>query len=730
MTIPVPADAHPSPPSAFTGADICAAAGLAVPTGGQRPAFDDDAWFFGDVEGVAVHVHDCYLRMDFTTISDPRWRLVAKEYLLARLAPTLDEVAVLAHAYRTPLALTSCHHRLRALAGWLNWLAGQHVPTLGRVTQEHCDRYLTHRRTLQDADGNPVGQLNVFSVRLTAAVIIELACYAELFTADRYPPGFLPWAGRSAYAVTGAKPAGHNTTPVLRQDVLQPMLAAALYLTTTLAEPITTLRRHLTEHQRHARALPASPAPPAAIRPVLHQHESTGTALARVGDHIARARLSRGWAPDDPLLAVNFHALARQAGYINIRSAAVQELRPAIERTARLVGVERPWGREAPCVERADGTGSLPWTLPLDEADLRNLANHLFTACLLVTATVTGMRECELMELRTGCRRPPADGTPGRHRLAGTLVKGQPLGGTSDEWVVVPEVDHAVATAERLRAAEGDHDGDLLFGRFSFPSRFHHLRAWVNGPAGRRLGLAPIPGGPVSPRMLRRTLAQELAYRPGGLLAAKIHLKHVSVATTEGYANRPGGAQAKLLAEVGEHEADRNLELVLAEYRNYQQQIMPSGPGARDLAAFFAHVDADLATYAQSAPGVLDTDKHVANLLAKRAGTLHLGAANYCWFIDPSRALCLKLAGTPTADKPLAGMCDSARCPQATHHPCHRDIWADTARQTTVFLGTLGRTHTAERGRLRGELARAQRVLDAIDTASQPGTPAHDSGSE
>ena len=42
-----------------------------------------------------------------------------------------------------------------------------------------------------------------------------------------------------------------------------------------------------------------------------------------------------------------------------------------------------------------------------------------------------------------------------------------------------------------------------------------------------------------------------------------------------------GGAQAELLAEVNKHEADRNLELVWAEFRNYQQGIMPAGPGAR-----------------------------------------------------------------------------------------------------------------------------------------------------
>jgi hypothetical protein len=42
----------------------------------------------------------------------------------------------------------------------------------------------------------------------------------------------------------------------------------------------------------------------------------------------------------------------------------------------------------------------------------------------------------------------------------------------------------------------------------------------------------------------------------------------------------------------------------------------------------------------------------VLNLLTKRVGALHLGHANYCWFTDPSRALCLKLAGTPHADLP------------------------------------------------------------------------------
>lgn len=257
-----------------------------------------------------------------------------------------------------------------------------------------------------------------------------------------------------------------------------------------------------------------------------------------------------------------------------------------------------------------------------------------------------------------------------------------------------------------------------MLGRFAFDVRYTWFRNWVNAPTGQRLGLAPIPETPVSLRALRRTLAIELAYRPGGVLAAKLHLKHIAVATTEGYASRPGGAQAELLAEVNKHETEHNLELVWTEFRNFQQGVMPAGPGARELTDFFTHIDAKLAPTDAGAPKTQNSDREVLNLLTKRAKTLHLAAANYCWFTDPSRALCLKLAGTPHATKPLAGMCDSARCPQATHHTSHRPVWAEHAEQTKTFLGSLGPTRKTERARLQADHDRARRVLDSINAAA------------
>jgi hypothetical protein len=127
--------------------------------------------------------------------------------------------------------------------------------------------------------------------------------------------------------------------------------------------------------------------------------------------------------------------------------------------------------------------------------------------------------------------------------------------------VVIAEVHRAARLAASLLTGRGeDRPGQeegkepLLFGRFSFGSRYRAFRDWVNSPAGQRLGLAPIPGPPPTLRAFRRTLAIELAYRPGGLLAAKLHLKHISVATTEGWPNPRELHQAGAFPQVARPE--------------------------------------------------------------------------------------------------------------------------------------------------------------------------------
>jgi hypothetical protein len=709
--------------SDFTGADVCRQAGLTLPGGVRPPVFDDDLWDFTQVIGLPVQMSLYSRRFDFTAIPGLQWRLVAKELIFAMLAPRHEAVAPLSRAYRTPVHLSTAYGRLIELTGFLAWLSGRGIASLTEVDDDCCRAYMAHRRYVRDEDGVVVGELSPATRRSAAQIIVDLLNYGELFTADRVPAGLRPWGGASASAVA-EMPSGKtmNKTPPLADEILQPMLAAALYLVTAFGPHAVELNRQIRETDRIKPRKAPRDIPAGQITSLLREYERTGDPFPLLPDRYIAGRLGAGWDPDDPLLPIALSHLAHQAGFKQFHHHWIPQLRAGLEATLGLVGAEKHFGRNAALIDRADGEGALPWTLPLHRLQAVALVGIVRTATIAVTAAISGMRASELMELQVGCRRCE-EFSPGlvRCKIASKVVKGQPLGGTHDEWVVIQPVYQAVELAEQLH--DDPREGEPLFGRFEFGVRYEWFRNWVNGPAGQRAGLAPIPEAPVSLRALRRTLAIELAYRPGGVLAAKIALKHVAVATTEGYASRPGGAQAELLIEVNKHESERNLELVWAEFRNYQQGILPAGPGAQELTEFFAHIDAETGPADAGAAKVQRSDREVLSLLTKRAGALHLQAANYCWFTDPSRALCLKLAGTPDGGKPLAGMCDSARCPQATHHPCHRPVWAGHAQSTRRFLGELGPTRTAERTRLQAEYDRAARVLAQIDDASAAGQP-------
>ena len=55
--------------------------------------FEDDEWDFTDVIGLPVQMRLASRRFDFAAIGNPRWRLVAKELIVAMLAPRHEAVA-------------------------------------------------------------------------------------------------------------------------------------------------------------------------------------------------------------------------------------------------------------------------------------------------------------------------------------------------------------------------------------------------------------------------------------------------------------------------------------------------------------------------------------------------------------------------------------------------------------------------------------------------------------
>ena len=127
-----------------------------------------------------------------------------------------------------------------------------------------------------------------------------------------------------------------------------------------------------------------------------------------------------------------------------------------------------------------------------DHPEADDLTLTAFDAALFAAAALTGMRSSELMELTGDSCLPPEEVTPGlfRYRLASQLIKGQPWGGTADEWVVIEPAYRAVELAIRLTRAKtwlaAPQSRESLFGRCN--------RESGSARSGGGLTARPAPG--------------------------------------------------------------------------------------------------------------------------------------------------------------------------------------------------------------------------------------------
>ncbi|WP_205327622.1 hypothetical protein [Glycomyces sp. YM15] len=652
--------------------------------------------------------------LDFSTIANPRWRLVAREYFMSRLAPLHPAVAVLPRAFRTPLDPTSAYHLLRPLTAWFAYLTSEGVTTLYQVSQTHCDTFLQEVSRTKTDPGRSVSLSTLTGyVRSTQ----NLTLYSEILS-DTYRPGFRPWGNRSAPEVTGYSKPTANLVPPVPDELLRPLLAGTRYL-------LEVVGPHLAAETRAVRAVDrgeatfgfvVKPNDREGLRETIERLRLQGVPAPRISPSGFAHRAHHGWDPSDPLFHLSWHPAVVDTGGTMKHRPDLEQFRPELERWIAECGIEPPWGRGAAQVARADTGEAVPWTLPMDRIALQHMGYIVLSAAFFVTAALSGMRPSELHELTAGAHQREERPGGTRYRVVSRRHKGEAFGGVEDAWVVIEDVYRALEMAQQIT---GLAPGELLFAKSSNTAhvRYTRMRQWINGPSGRRLGLEPIPDGPVHPQALRRTLALMIAQRPHGLMAAKVQLKHISVATTEGYAARPGGHQAAFLAEVSAVEEAEHTRLTVEAYDQYRQGILPTGKGARDLIATFQAVDHALDRQEPGPVTVID-DRRVERLLKAKAKNLHVGVGNYCWFTDPRKALCLTLAGNTEATEPLLGLCDSARCSQATHHPRHREVWADHAEQTrVVFLGN-PRLSKHERDRAQASFDRSIRIVNEIDTAA------------
>ncbi len=368
-----------------------------------------------------------------------------------------------------------------------------------------------------------------------------------------------------------------------------------------------------------------------------------------------------------------------------------------------------------------------PWRSRFDVKTLLHEERMLQAAAYLVCAYLTGMRDCEVQAMRSGCLSltRSEDGLILRHRVRSVAYKGKQSVGEPAEWITIAPVAEAIEVLERLSARVAAARGtDTLWpvlvsraGSKDYVSaeivrQLNAYRDHLNLLFGTD-GAPIIPPGPdalpwrITTRQFRRTIAWHIANRPFGTIAGMIQYKHASVAAFEGYA---GSSKSGFSAEVEAQRALGQLDDVLVYFNERRTGKPLHGPAAPRIAKAMDAAANEL----DPLPAMIADRARLRAMLASLARTLHVGVLADCFF-DPSTALCLKHAEEPDRSAPFVALCEPTHCPNACITERHKPVWAQAADDARTLLREK-RLSALQRSALRRDLDRIEAILDGITT--------------
>jgi hypothetical protein len=637
---------------------------VGTPEGASLPLFGDDVW---DLRVLRVRRNQSLneLVVDFRLLTDPTRRLVAKEYLYARLNLTHPH-----HRRLTVTAIKGEYYRLRRFFTYLDTV--WHGVRLANVTQTMLDGYLLACR-----QGKKGQAMAAKTVQDFIQIPIKLAAYQTAFQADALQ--FVPWKGRSAHSLVGADLSDENTTPRIPEAVLGPLIQWALFYVQVAAKDILAAHAELAGYQQTSTGGNAE-----------SRRERLSvwiTARRAAGRGLPANEIRYHYCYKEPTSVsnkVNYRLLGRMAGIIQIND---RFLRPLVEQAAATMGLE-PGGMDTPI--SCHPITQQPWRDRFSPASLYHEEYMLVAACYIVCAYLSGMRVSEIMQLQRGCHftETSADGLITRHKLRGMMFKDHGRRGIPATWVVIAPVAEAIAVLEQLT----DHEELFLARRMKpqtvpYGAAVQHtyflktFRDHVNQMAATgAVPIAAIPEvdgapWPLNSLQFRRTLAWHIANQPFGVVAGKIQYQHVSVATFEGYAGR---SESGFRNEIEAERQLQQMEDIVDRYEDYCRGMKATGPGAAHIGRIFGEVQQELGDF----PGKIVDRGRVRAMLLHLGRTLYPGLLNDCFF-DPAVAHCLK---TVKSETPLIAQCAPSRCPNSCITERHLPAWEQAEAQAKEHL--------------------------------------------
>jgi hypothetical protein len=173
-------------------------------------------------------------RIDFTTISDPAQARTAREYLYSRVNRGIPSHG--AGPAARPMKITNLYGEFGEIRTILADLDAAGAPRLSDVTHEHLTQVLAIWKR------SPVVAAGL------AGVVKHLAAHGEFLT-DRL--AIVPWLGRTANMVAGRASPQENATPRIPEQIIAPLLAAAVFYVRTAAPNLIACQTELAALHTH-----------------------------------------------------------------------------------------------------------------------------------------------------------------------------------------------------------------------------------------------------------------------------------------------------------------------------------------------------------------------------------------------------------------------------------------------------------------------------------------------
>ena len=344
---------------------------------------------------------------------------------------------------------------------------------------------------------------------------------------------------------------------------------------------------------------------------------------------------------------------------------------------------------------------SAPWLTGFDYHRMPELSRMLLTACYVVIAYLSGMRDSEVKHLQRDCvsRQRDAQGNVYRRTITSRAFKGETPKGVTASWVVSESVERAVGVLEQLQP----DDAKYLFTALSATmgscgtdrsrsvtikctnKNLNEFVDWINAYCAAHNRADDIPlirrqRWRLTSGQFRRTLAWFIARRPGGAIAGTIQYRHHSIQMFEGYA---GTTESGFRGEVEAEQSLQRGERLLAMIENNEHHDL-RGPAAPEAEERLTNLQRGSA-YTGS---VVTDPRRLRRIMRSEDPNIYLGHFVTCVY-NPDKALCrrqLAPAGDPSL--PDLANCQPLQCRNVALTADNLQALTDQLHQLDAHLAT------------------------------------------